>query len=91
MHVPDQVKAFDLLKLMADHNFRLSDAFEPGRYRPSSAGLVLAELTGTNARDIATNTMAALPGDMFQLCGEQLGLPVVRRTFVRFWARSQEK
>lgn len=44
----------------------------------------MAELTDINEHAIMANTMVALPGDMFQLRGERLNLPVVRRSFVRF-------
>ncbi len=55
-------------------------------FRSGSAAFVdqMIELAGGNAHELAANTMAALPDEMFQLRGEQLGLPVVRRTLVRF-------
>lgn len=55
-------------------------------FRNGSAAFIdrMAELTGIKPLKIAANTMAALPDDKFQLRGEQLDLPVLRRTIVRF-------
>lgn len=44
----------------------------------------MAALAGDRAEEIAHNTLRVLSDDVLQLRGERLGLPVVRRTFVRF-------
>lgn len=44
----------------------------------------MAALAGLQPAEIAFNTLSVISNDMLQLRGELLGLPVVRRTFVRF-------
>ena len=55
-------------------------------FRNGTAAFVdrMAALAGLQAEDISFNTLSTISDDLLLLRGEQLGLPVVRRTFVRF-------
>lgn len=44
----------------------------------------MAEMSGGPADGIRFNTLKVVSGDWLQLRGERLGMPVVRRTYVRF-------